>query len=1126
MSSLEDLNHHQNKALRLLRLLELLQQKAWRPHELRQELNLGERAIFDYLGEARELAQRLGLPFAHDRARGTYQIEVVERLGTIETLVTHAALRMLAHHSPGYNSAYQEALRKLARHLPAPLRQIALRSTQALQERPPSFNGLNLERMAQAWLERRVVAFDYRIPQGREIRVELEVYFIEVSRANMAVYVIGRDLLYGKAIHYRDNLKTYKLDRIDRVQLRDTGYTIPDDFDPSEYLSTAWGIVTSENPVRVRLRFAPEAAHRIREGNYPNLQELGQLEAHSTDADTAQATSGDNASYPVTNEQHEGSYTLVEITVGADSDGFPLELLPWIQSWGPRVEVLEPQSLRERWLEEAQAVVDLYKPKGSDNRQAPKQYWAHTHKDRSRWQSMQEHTSEVARLASEKAACFGESEKARLAGLLHDLGKYGDLFQRRLEGKESGLDHWSAGAHIALKEYRAVEVALAIQGHHIGLQSGAMQSLQELLDLAALNQKHPLDLRLSETNTELLKQRLVADLGSLPPSIQPVSKKFSAAEMLDTRMLFSCLVDADFLDTERTMNQGKPRFVPRPRPPELQAARALERLEARLEELGADPNIPQKTRSLRRDLADACAQAAHHPARAFTLTAPTGSGKTLAMLRFALGRAVHDPRVRRIVVVLPFLTILDQTVDIYRALFAGLGEHYILEHHSLTGLRGGEKVDDAVAQSEKEKRLLSENWDAPIIITTSVQLLESLHAGRPGACRKLHNLAGSIVLFDEVQTLPTKLAVPTLKTLARLASEKYHCTVLFSTATQPAFDLLNDVVRKGEPETSSWQPREIVSSQQELFSRAKRVHTVWSTQTPLAWPDLVAQLTRHPQALCIVNLKRHAYALTQEAQTQNLGGIYHLSTALCPQHRRDLLAQIVEDLKANKPCRVFATQCVEAGVDLDFPVVYRALAPLDAIAQARGRCNRHDAYTEPGSLTVFVPEEEKYPTRAYEQAASLTKSLLVEHGSLDLDDPGTYRRFYRGLYSIANTTQPELEGFITSQNYQEFARRYRLIETNAVNVVVPYNDDARTLMQEARDQGISGDWIRRVRGYTVPHFLDKTGTPPYLEPLFLRYQRGLRTEVPDWFLCGDQSLYHRLLGFTPEEGGAQGALVL
>lgn len=754
-------------------------------------------------------------------------------------------------------------------------------------------------------------------------------------------------------------------------------------------------------------------------------------------------------------------------------------------------------------------------------------FWAHTHQDRSKWQPMKEHATEVARLASERAAYFGEEAKARLAGLLHDLGKYSDLFQKRLENPRaiSGLDHWSAGAHIALYEYRAIDVALAIQGHHLGLQSGSKHSLQEM-KIKESGQGIPPELRLSETDVNLLKQRLEADVAALPDPNQPSRKLMSAAEMLDTRMLFSALVDADFLDTERTMNQGNAKFISRPVAPELQAARALELLENRLKELEADQSIPLKTRELRRSLADACAQAAGNPARSFTLTAPTGSGKTLSMLRFALARAAQDPKVRRIVVVLPFLTILDQTVTIYRKLFAEFGEHYILEHHSLTGLRGKEPVNDAVQQSEQEKRLLTENWDAPIVITTSVQLLESLHANRPGACRKLHNLAGSILLFDEVQTLPTKLAVPTLKTLSRLANGKYHCTVLFSTATQPAFDTLHSHVQQGEPAASGWNPNEIVTQQADLFSRAKRVDTLWNTQAATSWPELIAALEDEPQALCIVNLKRHAHALTQEAQQQGLEGIYHLSTALCPQHRRNLLERIVADLNAGKPCRVFATQCVEAGVDLDFPKVYRALAPLDAIAQAAGRCNRHDSRPEKGTLTVFLPEEEKYPSKAYQQAAELTRSLLVEHGSLDLDEPKTYRRFYKSLYSITNTTDQELETFISTQNYQEFARRYRLIETNAVNVVVPYNQEAKTLMQEARDQGISGDWMRRVRGYTVSHFLDKDGVPPYLETLFFRYQHRDKTEVPDWFLCGEESLYHSLLGFLPEEGGMQNALII
>lgn len=1099
------LNKPQKKVLGLIRLIELLRRKPRRLDELKEALGLEERAVYNYLDDLEQLGHPELLNFHLDRSYGKYYIEPKNRLAlsTVDALVSHAALRMMAHHSPGDGRFYREALLKLAENLPSDLRNIAIQSTYELEQRSGNpgarhlGNSSNLERITEAWLGRNPVVFNYKLPNDRIIRVEIEVYLVEVSRANMAVYIIGRDTLYAKAIHYLDNLRAYKLDRITgAVSVKDSTYTIPEDFEPHEYLSSAWGIVTGPNPITVRLKFPPAAAYRIKEGGYPNLKKVEQL---------------------------EDGHILVEIETGVDDQGFPLELLPWIQSWGPRVEVLEPENLRQTWLAEARALVGQH---SGDNPLPMKQYWAHTHKDRSKWQTMLEHTTEVARLASERADYFGERTKANLAGLLHDIGKYGDLFQRRLEGKESGLDHWSAGAHIALFDHRQIDVALAIQGHHIGLQSGAKQSLNEM-QLKPNGKGIPEELRLTETDLSLLKQRLEADKIALPAtSSNRMSPESSSAAMLDTRMLFSALVDADFLDTERTMNQGNAKFISRPVAPKLQASSALERLEAHLERLGSDESIPQKTRTLRRALADACANAATNPARIFTLTAPTGTGKTLSMLRFALRRAAEDLRVRRIVVVLPFLTILDQTVSVYRRLFAEFGEHYVLEHHSLTGIRDKDSTDDQQSVLERQKRLLTENWDAPIVITTSVQLLESLHASRPGACRKLHNLAGSIILFDEVQTLPVKLAVPTLKTLSRLASEKYGCTVLFSTATQPAFDTLHASIQQGEPAASGWQPSEIVAQQAELFSRAKRVSTDWRIQIALPWRELVAELKNQPQALCIVNLKRHAYALTQEAQAQGLEGIYHLSTALCPQHRRDLLAQIVADLEAKKPCRVFATQCVEAGVDLDFPNVYRALAPLDAIAQAAGRCNRHDSRPEKGNLTVFVPEEEKYPTKAYQQAAELTRSQLVEQGSLDHDDPETYRRFYKSLYSIANTTDQELENFTLTQNYEEFAKRYRLIETHAVNVVVPYNQEAKTLMQEARDQGITGDWMRRVRGYTVPHFLAVGGVPPYLEPLFLRYEWGNRTEVADWFLCGEESFYDSLLGFLPEEGGISGALVV
>ena len=757
-------------------------------------------------------------------------------------------------------------------------------------------------------------------------------------------------------------------------------------------------------------------------------------------------------------------------------------------------------------------------------------FYGHTHESLP-WQTMLEHGSEVARLAAERACFFGDEDKARLAGELHDIGKYGDLFQRRLQGLEKGLDHWSAGAHIALFEHRLVDVALAIQGHHIGLKSGAQSSLREML-LKEVARNHPLGLRVSETDVELLKRRLADDGVTLPASTttrQPL--RSSAANMLETRMLFSTLVDADFLDTERTMNRGNPQFVPRPAVPKLQAVRALELLEAKLVALNANAEIPIKTRDLRRRLADACQSSASSPSRVFTLTAPTGTGKTLGMLRFALARAVRDERVRRIIVVLPFLTILDQTVDIYRRLFAEFGEHYILEHHSLTGIRTEEKPrgaqqQDQQARADKEKRLLTENWDAPVVITTSVQFLESLHADRPSACRKLHNIAASIVLFDEVQTLPVNLAVPTLKTLTRLASEKYGCSVVFSTATQPAFDTLHEAIAKDETGSAGWRPTEIVSDHAALFASAKRVTVDWKTKTATPWPELLSWLEADQQALCIVNLKRHAYELAKLGLESNLENVYHLSTALCPQHRRDLLARVIADLRAGNPCRVIATQCVEAGVDLDFARVYRALAPLDSIAQAAGRCNRNDALSSKGVLTVFVPEAERYPTRSYQQATELTRMQLEANGgSLNLDDPATYRHYYSSLYSISRTTDEELEGYIRSQNFEKFAEHYTLIENDAVNVVVPYNDAARGLMREARQDGITGDWMRRARGYTVSAFLNpKNPLPFFLEPIKFRFGKN-NGFAETWFLCREpdefntQTFYDETFGLLPDEGG-------
>ncbi len=812
-------------------------------------------------------------------------------------------------------------------------------------------------------------------------------------------------------------------------------------------------------------------------------------------------------------EQLEGGHTLVEIELdpGNHPFGFPLELLSWILSWGARVEVLEPLALRRAWLEEARTIVERYA--STSVIPSPFTFWGHSHPDPSRWQPLRAHLAQVAALAAAKAQPFGEEGSAHLAGLLHDLGKYGDRFQLRLQGKLSGLDHWSAGAHVALFEYRAPAVALAVQGHHLGLQSGAKESLKGMW-LRSDGRGFPEELRLSELDLDLLKRRLQEDgLELPPPSEAPIEAPSSAAAMLDTRMLFSALVDADFLDTEAHL-RGQDH---RPTPPLLQVGQALARLEAYLEALGQDERIPAKTRALRKALSDAAAEASKHSGRLFTLTAPTGLGKTLAMLRFALRRALRDPRIRRIVVVLPYLSILDQTAKIYRSLFSDFGPHYILEDHSLAYRPLGQEPSDEQDLQERERRLLSENWEAPIVLTTHVQLLESLHASRPGACRKLHNLAGSVLLFDEVQTLPTHLAVPTLKTLSHLASEKYGAVVVFATATQPAFEVLDEKVRQGEPQ--GWRPVEMAPEPEVLFQQSRRVGVDWWLKSPLPWSHLAALLAADPQALVVLNLKRQAHTLFRLAEARSLEGLYHLSTALCPAHRLQVLGEVQARLDAGAPCRLIATQVVEAGVELDFPLGYRALGPLEAIAQTAGRVNRHGLHKE-GRLVVFLPEDEGYPDKAYEKAAKLTRALQAE-GPLELT-PATFRRYYQSLYSLQAVSDPEIERCILTQNYAELARRYRIIESPAVNVVVPYNDEAKALMQEARDRGIAADWVHRARPYTVPFFLPKGGPPAFLESVFLRYGRG---EAPDWYLCPDEALYDSRLGFTPEEGGGSGLVL-
>lgn len=765
-------------------------------------------------------------------------------------------------------------------------------------------------------------------------------------------------------------------------------------------------------------------------------------------------------------------------------------------------------------------------------------YWAHS-SDEGRPEELAEHWRRVSQRAAGFGAEFGCEQQARVAGLLHDLGKYGDLFQRRIRGEPIRVDHSSAGAVAALELYRqaGIPLALAVLGHHGGLGVASREALRGLSPqrLADPDRNPPV----SEPILRVLLDRLAAEGGSLADPLPVPETPFlvdpPATSMIDVRMLFSALVDADFLATEEyyALTEGRRQ---RPDGPRFDPDRVWEQLQAYLQRLAGESHASSAVNSMRADLLSACVQGACEAPGLFTLTAPTGTGKTLSMLAFAVRHAIQHG-LRRIVCVIPYLSIIEQTVRVYReALGEGMSpaalSRYVLEDHSLAGTQAHDECearwDD---EEEADRQLLAENWDAPIVVTTSVQFLESLFANRPAACRKLHNLAGGVILLDEVQTLPKRLAVPTLAALSRL-TERYRCSVVLSTATQPAFRHLasGDAVRRFWPQ--GWGPREIVPDSLRLFERARRTRVRWPEEekAQVPWADLAAQIAAHQQVLCIVNLKRHAWQLLDLLGDPQDPALFHLSTSMCPAHRRVALAEARHRLERGEPCRLVSTQCIEAGVDVDFPVVFRAWGPLEAIAQAAGRCNRNGR-EDYGEVHVFIPEEEDgrraYPDATYMQAAQVASGFLRELGGegMDLDNPELFERYYRRLYLLDDLerrydclrTNDDLVQAICALDFREVARRYRLIENDTINVLVPYEAQAfDVLAAEARNAGVTYDWILRARPHCVSLFRPRDGDAVvrHLEPLLLP---NARDAAEDWFLYMTPEHYDQRRGLRPPQ---------
>ncbi len=790
------------------------------------------------------------------------------------------------------------------------------------------------------------------------------------------------------------------------------------------------------------------------------------------------------------------------------------------------------------------------------------EFYAHSRNDKGAGKPdpLQTHLNEVRSNASSYAEAFGADPLANVAGLLHDLGKYADQFQRRLENPsaEPARDHSIAGAAAILGCYKGLGemAALAVEGHHIGLKQirtgiNDSQAWETWLRQISSDLSQNPD-TFTETKLPLLLERFRQDAGAfskLPTAGFPNllhDECASAAAMLDVRMLFSALVDADFLDTEAHFNgNAKQPRIPRPDGPRLLIDECLVRLDEYLREIRATSSANADIQALRDQLMQSCTGAATKPQGLFTLTAPTGAGKTLAMLAFALNHA-KKWGLRRIVLVMPYLNIIEQTAKTYDALFGtdrGFVDNFVLEDHSLAHQHSDSSDEDNESESTRVSQLLAENWDAPIILTTSVKCLESVMNSRPGLCRKLHRLARSVILFDEVQTLPPKLVVPTLATLSRLADPNgpYGCTVVFSTATQPAFDHLHENVAQLTP--NGWIPHEVVSGSDRLFSMAAdRVAVRWAHDEPIEVEALASTLAGHEQVLCIVNLKRHAADLATRLQASQVEGLFHLSTNMCPAHRKDTLEVVQARLRDRKPVRLIATQCVEAGVDLDFPIVYRALSPLECLAQAAGRCNRHGCRPQKGQVVVFQLASDgrsMFPP-GYKEGVQATDIFLnaLKHKCGDLskidvfNSPALLGSYYRQLYDLGGRGQGtrdderELWRAIQEGDFEKVAHAYKLIEQDGINILVPYEQRAfDTLCQwigsdEPRDLESVRRWIAEARPYTVSPFRPKRESTLWnvIEPVQFSRHHEHTDEEADWFRLLATGQYDPLVGLIYPDG--------
>lgn len=710
-------------------------------------------------------------------------------------------------------------------------------------------------------------------------------------------------------------------------------------------------------------------------------------------------------------------------------------------------------------------------------------YLAHLTED-GRTQTILEHLKGTASLCSAFAAAFDAEAQGHLAGMAHDIGKYSAAFQRRLHGGPK-VDHASAGAFECLKTQQ-LAAAFAISGHHGGLPDGGSRG-----DAAGAGTFWGRINRASQGRLE--DYHAWQSEFSLPHANTPAFAGTRLEGMFFTRMLFSCLVDADYTDTGAFMDNSP--YLPA-------SSSSMEELWRRLETYVSGWFPPKGALNMQRCvILEQCMSAgAQYGPGLFTLTVPTGGGKTVASLSFALAQA-KARRMKRIVYVIPYTSIIEQTAQAFREI---LGDENVLEFHS--GVQFDQQEDDASSPEAVPLTRSVETWDVPVIVTTAVQFFESLYACQPSKCRKLHNLAQSVLIFDEAQMLPLPYLRPCVWAIAQLVRH-YGASAVLCTATQPALD---PIFQEFAPEIPI---REICPMAEAHWESFRRVS--FQQAGTLSWMDLAARLQQQEQVLCVVNTRRAAREVFHQLSGP---GNFHLSTLMYPAHRRRILDEIRRRLRDGLPCRVVSTSLIEAGVDVDFPAVYRELSGLDSILQAAGRCNR-EGKRPPEDSIVTIFQGEDPPPRLFETSIGAGK-IVLDHCQ-DVSSRAAIHTYFSTLLDLKGAEAQDAHHILPLMESEFFpfrtvAERFHLIESPTTTVYLPLEEGAG-LVELLRSGQYSRTLYRRLGQY---------GVSVYPQHLAALEQAGALEHLEDGsVVLRDIGLYTQTTGLTLEPSGGNALFI-